>query len=327
MKVTEHFTPEGLPYLEIRGCSEFVPAHIFECGQCFRWNRLDGSDNTYIGVAGGRVLAVSTSKDASEDEAGNVITFANTDAAQFESFWKQYFDFGRDYAAIQNELSEKDQYLKMASAYGRGIRILRQEPFETLISFILSANNNIPRIKGCVEKLSAAYGERIEISEAFKAYLSRIPGVDQGKIPSAFYAFPTPERMSCVTADEISVCCKAGYRCAYIEKTSRMYIEQPLDSDTISSAALEDARKMLRAYTGVGPKVADCVLLFAGLRTDVFPVDVWVRRVLEKLYFKREITVPEACSFVDGHFGPLAGFAQQYLFYGMRENPSIFDEI
>ena len=315
LSVTEHFTGYGLPYVEIRGCEEFQPAHIFGCGQCFRWNLLPGSAGIYLGVAGGRVLAVS----AAEEASGNVITLANTDRKDYEAFWKKYFDFGRDYTAIRRTLSGKDRFLKDAAAFGRGIRILCQEPFETLISFIISANNNIPRIKGCVERLAAAFGEKIEGSDAFYRYLQE----NTAGTASSFYAFPTPERLACVPAEEFGACCRAGYRCSYLEKTVHTYLQSPIDCAAVQSAPLSEARRMLQTYAGVGPKVADCVLLFAGLRTDVFPVDVWLRRVLENLYFQREISLREAESFVSAYFGELAGYAQQYLFYGMREQKII----
>ena len=312
IQIAEHRTSYGLSYLEIRGCKEFNPIHIFECGQCFRWNLLPESRGIYLGVAGNRVLAVS----ATDGTNGKVITLANTDLREFEVFWKNYFDFERDYTAILQSLSGKDEYLKEAVNFGNGIRILRQEPFETLISFILSSNNNIPRIKGCIEKLSAAYGEKIETGAAFRQYLYENSSLQC--VPT-FYAFPTAERLSGVSADALGICCKAGYRCAYIQKTVCAYLKSPINGMALRNVSLYEARKMLCAYTGVGPKVADCVLLFAGLRTDAFPVDVWVRRVLENLYFKRAVSPREAEKFVSAYFDDLAGFAQQYLFYGIRE--------
>lgn len=312
IQIAEQRTSYGLPYLEIRGCKEFDPVHIFECGQCFRWNLLPESRGIYLGVAGSRVLAVS----AADESNGKIITLANTNLQEFEVFWKNYFDFERDYTVILQSLSEKDEYLKEAAKFGSGIRILRQEPFETLISFILSSNNNIPRIKGCIEKLSAAYGEKIETGAALGRYLYENSSLH--RVP-AFYAFPTAERLSGVSADALGICCKAGYRCAYIEKTVRAYLKSPINGMAVRNMSLSEARKMLCAYTGVGPKVADCVLLFAGLRTDVFPIDVWVRRVLENLYFRRAVSPREAEKFVSAYFDDLAGFAQQYLFYGIRE--------
>lgn len=313
MNTIQRYTPYGLPFLEITGCEEFNTAHIFECGQCFRWELLPGSAGIYFGVAGGRAAAVSVR----QGETGNIITIANAKLADFEGFWRNYFDLDRDYSEIRMLLSDKDPYLKEAASFGGGIRILRQEPFETLISFILSANNNIPRIKGCVAKLSAAYGERINVSDAFYQYLSENSTIENE--PFAFYSFPTPEKLSTASAEDISACCKAGYRCAYIQKTVRSYTENPLDCAAVRASERTQARNILQAYTGVGPKVADCILLFAGMRTDVFPIDVWVRRVIERLYLHHEVTLPEAEAFAAAYFGDLAGYAQQYLFYNIRE--------
>lgn len=312
LEVTEHFTSYGLPYVELRGCEDFDPVHIFECGQCFRWNPLPGNPRIYLGAAGGRVLAVRA-EDGSE---GKIITLANAGLRDYYAFWENYFDMKRDYAAIRRTLSERDAYLKEAAALGSGLRILRQEPFETLISFILSSNNNIPRIKGCVERLAERYGAPIETEAALNRYLRENSSVSEW-IP--FYAFPSPERLAGVSAEAFSACCRAGYRCAYLEKTVRRYLDTPIDPEAVRTAPLPAARGLLQMYSGVGPKVADCVMLFAGMRTDVFPVDVWVRRVLEELYFRRRLLPGEAEAFVSARFGTLAGFAQQYLFYGIRE--------
>lgn len=305
----------GLPCVELRGCAEFKPAAVFECGQCFRWNPLPENGQIYVGVAGGRAAAVQTVRDISGED---FVLLLNVEPADYESFWKPYFDLERDYGALRSALAAKDSFLAEAAAFGAGIRLLRQEPFETLISFILSSNNNIPRIKGCVERLCAAYGEPIVPEPAFRAYLCEYTVAE--KVPELFYAFPTPERLAASSAEEISRCCKAGYRSDYVAKTARAYVERPISVREIRAAELGTARKILSSYTGVGPKVADCVLLFAGLRTDVFPVDVWVRRVLERLYFRREVTLREAEAFTAEYFGELAGFAQQYLFYNIREN-------
>lgn len=263
LEVTEHFTSYGLPYVEIRGCEDFDPVHIFECGQCFRWNPLPGNPRIYLGAAGGRVLAVRA-EDGSE---GKIITLANAGLRDYYAFWENYFDMKRDYAAIRRTLSERDAYLKEAAALGSGLRILRQEPFETLISFILSSNNNIPRIKGCVERLAERYGAPIETEAALNRYLRENSSVSEW-IP--FYAFPSPERLAGVSAEAFSACCRAGYRCAYLEKTVRRYLDTPIDPEAVRTAPLPAARGLLQMYSGVGPKVADCVMLFAGMRTDVF---------------------------------------------------------
>lgn len=318
MKITavEKQTEYGLPFVEIRGCEEFETAHIFECGQCFRWNFVSdySGGDMFFGVAGGKAAAVSTYYENGE----KVIVIANSTLQDFNEFWYDYFDFKRDYSCVISELGKKDSHLKQATEFGKGIRILCQEKFETLISFILSANNNIPRIKGCVEKICHDYGDKIEISDAFKIYLKETAGTEVEEV----HAFPSSEQLLNVKADDYSTCCKAGYRCAYLEKTVAIYMENPelLKNASQGVSTLAEARSLVKSFCGVGPKVADCILLFAGLRTDVFPVDVWVRRVLEDLYFHREVSQKEAESFAAEYFGDLAGFAQQYLFYSMREN-------
>ena len=318
MKITaaQKQTEYGLSFVEIRGCEEFETAHIFECGQCFRWDFLpdkNGGGDMYLGVAGGKAAAVSTFYDSGK----KVIVIANATLKDFNEFWYDYFDFDRDYSKICQTLSLKDTYLEKAVEFGKGIRILRQERFETLISFILSANNNIPRIKGCVEKICRDYGEKIEVSEPFRKYLEE----KTSESIKELYAFPSAEKLLDVKAEDYSACCKAGYRCAYLEKSVAIYLEKPeiFDNSVQEKSNLAEARSIIKGFCGVGPKVADCILLFAGLRTDVFPVDVWVRRVLEELYFHREVSQKEAEKFAEEYFGDLAGFAQQYLFYSMRE--------
>lgn len=313
---TQKQTEYGLSFVEIRGCEEFETAHIFECGQCFRWNFLpdkNGGGDLYLGVAGGKAAAVTTFCENGE----KVIVIANSEMKDFEEFWYEYFDFSRDYGDICRALSLKDIHLEKAVKFGKGIRILRQERFETLISFILSANNNIPRIKGCVEKICRDYGEKIEVSEPFRKYLEE----KTSESIKELYAFPSAEKLLDVKAEDYSACCKAGYRCAYLEKSVAIYLEKPeiFDNSVQEKSNLAEARSIIKGFCGVGPKVADCILLFAGLRTDVFPVDVWVRRVLEELYFHREVSQKEAEKFAEEYFGDLAGFAQQYLFYSMRE--------
>lgn len=260
---------------------DFDCRQIFECGQSFRFEMT--ADGWWQGVAGGKMIAVRNDesflyiKGASEEDVRN--------------YWVQYFDLERDYGKLKAMFATQDPHLAQAVAVGGGIRILKQEPFETLISFIISANNNIPRIRGCIERLCRNFGEPIACPW------------ETGKI---FYAFPTPEVLAAATPEEISVKCHTGYRSAYIVESAKRYL------------AREGAMSDLRTYAGVGPKVEACVALFAGLRTDAFPVDVWVRRVLEELYFDHRPTEKEISAFVLEHFGKMAGYAQQYLFYWRR---------
>ncbi|MBE7065549.1 MAG: 8-oxoguanine DNA glycosylase [Ruminococcaceae bacterium] len=283
--------------IDIYNVTDFNLKHIFECGQCFRWNPFEDG---YIGIANGIAAFVTY------DENDRILTIQCENASDTADFWINYFDLKRDYSEIKKKLSGIDKYLNASVDFGYGIRLLNQEPFETLISFILSANNNIPRIKGCIEKLSERYGTKTSLG---------------------LYTFPTPKDLIGVSSDEISECCHAGYRCEYIVKTVKKYIERPIDVSLLREFSLTDAENYIRHYDGVGPKVADCILLFTGSHYDAFPVDVWVKRVIEELYLGKESALKEINKFAVGHFGELAGFAQQYLFYFAREHIDIMKNI
>lgn len=272
--------------IRVYGVKDFNPKHVFECGQCFRWN-LNPMGH-YCGVAGENYAEIKYSD--------GVLEIIGSTKEEFYTFWLDYFDLERDYSKIKGELSLKDEYMRRAIEFGKGIRILRQEPFETLVSFIISANNNIPRIKKCIENLCRNYGE---------------------KIKDDVYAFPKPHNLANVCENELSDCIKAGYRCNYIVEASRLFVEQPFSKESFQKIDIANARRFMRQYKGVGPKVADCILLFTGSYYNAFPVDVWVRKVMTNLY--NVSTHKEIDEFVQEYFGSIAGFAQQYLFYAIRE--------
>ena len=275
--------------IQVYGLKDFNLIHIFECGQCFRWKKT--LDDGYIGIASGKMATVYFDHD--------ILTMKNTTIEEFVNFWFYYFDLGRDYTQIKDELSKKDLHLQRAVEFGSGIRILKQDFFETLISFIISANNNIPRIKKSVELIAMNYGEMIDLDN---------------------FTFPNSLKLKGIPCEELSLLSRAGFRCRYIEHTSNKYFNEQTDIKLLSTTSLEDARKILKEFTGVGDKVADCVLLFSGCRQDVFPTDVWVKRVMEELYFGRTASLKEINEFAKVHFGELSGFAQQYLFYYAREH-------
>lgn len=294
MRVYEGKNQQGMPAVFVEGVTDFVPQHIFGCGQCFRWTVLP--DGGYAGVAGGRYAVIRCK--------GTTLCIEGADLTAYEVFWKDYLDLQTDYAYIKAKLADGDSYLQTAVLFGNGIRLLRQEPFETLITFILSSNNNIPRIRGCVERIAQTYGSAM-----------RICGSNG---PQTVYAFPSPEQLAAADCGGLSACCRAGYRCAYIVKACAQYLSRPIAPEALRNLPLKEARTALMAYSGVGPKVADCILLFTGCRRDVFPVDVWVRRVMETLYFGRPAPLRDIEAFIRARFGNLAGYAQQYLFYYMR---------
>lgn len=266
----------------------FEPKHIFECGQAFRWTVED--DKSYTTIAYGKVLNVK--------KEGSDVILKGTSLYDFDLIWKSYFDLNRDYEEIKGRLS-KDPILKEAMEFGHGIRILNQEPFETAISFIISANNQIPRIKKSIELISKYYGEKIEGSES--------------------YGFPGPEALSKADPKDLKELTKVGFRAERIVETSKIIARGDLDLDSIFGLRKDEGKEVLMTLPGVGPKVSDCILLFAYGKGDAFPVDVWVKRVMEHFYLKKETNVKLIGSYGAGIFGDLAGFAQQYLFYYARE--------
>jgi len=277
--------------IRVEGVTDFDPVHIFECGQCFRWYRE--SDGSYTGVVRGKAANVSYSD--------GVLKLDNATADDFQQIWYDYLDLGRDYGEIKKIVSAGDPIMEKAAEFGSGIRLLRQEPWETLISFILSANNRIPRIMKIVSEISRLFGQEIE-------YRGR-----------KYYSFPDIQGLAACSLDEISLC-RAGYRCEYIHEAAAMAAREGIDTERLSAMTTADARKEMLRYKGVGNKVADCFLLYSGTKYDVFPVDVWVKRVMEELYFGREASFAEIQRFASEKFGQYAGFAQQYLFYYAREH-------
>ena len=230
----------------------FELADIFECGQCFRWNKEE--NGSYTGVFHKNVLNV----DKKDDE----VIFKGICEGNIEKICTNYFDLNRDYSKIKEELSKIDDNLKTSVEYGKGIRILNQDLWETIISFIISANNNIPRIKGIIERLSKAYGNKIEY---------------EGK---EYYTFPTPEQLKNVSVQDFRSL-GLGFRDIRLYETTHMILDKEVDLNGLSKMPTKKAREELLRLSGVGPKVADCILLFSTLkRFDVFPIDVWVRRVM-----------------------------------------------
>ncbi len=275
--------------LKVGNIRDFNLTHIFECGQCFRWIRLE--DGSYRGVVRGKSVRVS--------QEGDVLYIENSGIQDFVDIWFDYFDLGTDYSNIKS-LLEKDPIMREAIETGYGIRILRQDFWEMLISFIISANNMIPRIMKTVESLSMLKGQCIDMQEGH-------------------YGFPPVEALAAATLEELQQC-KAGFRCKYILGTSRLMLEGKVTPEALGGLDTDGARKALMTMPGVGPKVADCILLFSGVKFDVFPTDVWVKRVMEELYFKREAGLKEIQQLADSNFGGLKGYAQQYLFYHARLN-------
>lgn len=279
----------------IKNCKSFKVKDIFECGQCFRWNEeLDGS---YTGIFEHNVLNVKEEKDI-------VITgICNGD---IEDICKNYFDLDRNYEEIKETLSLIDDNMKESIKYGEGIRILNQDLWEMIISFIISANNNIPRIKGIIERMSAKYGQEIK----FRG--------------TSYYTFPTIDELSQASVKDLKDL-GLGFRDRYVYETTKKIKEGKINLENLKQESTNEVRKQLLTLTGVGPKVADCIMLFSTLkRFDVFPVDVWVRRVMNDLYIHNEdetkVNKKQIQEIARDKFGALEGIAQQYLFYWKRES-------
>ena len=280
----------------IKNQESFELKHIFECGQCFRWN--EEKDGSYTGVFKGNVLNVQ--------KRGNEVIFKGLVNGNIKEIVEDYFDLNRNYEEIKKSLSKVDNYLKNSIEYGTGIRILNQDLWETIISFIISANNNIPRIKVIIERLSKKYGREIKWN-----------GI-------SYYTFPTVEEMKNATVQDIRTL-GVGFRDVRIYETTHMVLDGKINFDELHKEKdTLKVREELLQLSGVGPKVADCILLFSTLkRFDVFPIDVWVRRVMNDLYIKNEdekkVNKNEIMKLANEKFGPLEGLAQQYLFYWKRD--------
>ncbi len=270
---------------------------IFECGQCFRWNKEE--NGSYTGIWKENIVNI-------KKEGQDYVFTGICKNQNLEEEIYHYFDLDRNYEQIKKELSKKDKYMKTSIAYGKGIRILNQDLWETIISFIISANNNIPRIKGIIERLSKTYGNKIEWN---------------GK---EYYTFPTPMQLKDVTVEEYRQL-GLGFRDIRLYETTKMILEGKVDLQELkNNPNTIEVREKLLTLSGVGPKVADCILLFSDLkRLEVFPIDVWVRRVMNDLYIQNEdeskVSKKQIEKIARNKFGNLAGLAQQYLFYWRRE--------
>ena len=279
----------------IENQESFELKDIFECGQCFRWNQ--NKDGSYTGVIHNGVLTV--------EKQGRKLTFTGKLNGDIKQIVENYFDLNTNYEQIKAQLSNIDKYLKTSVEHGTGIRILNQDLWETIMSFIISANNNIPRIKGIIERISQKYGKEIEWNRQL------------------YYLFPTPEELKDVTPEDFRKL-GTGFRDVRLYETTHMVLDKKINLESLHKEDTLTAREKLLTLSGVGPKVADCILLFSTLkRYDVFPIDVWVRRVMNELYIKNEdenkVDKKEIMKLAEQKFGSLKGLAQQYLFYWKRE--------
>ena len=288
----------------IKGVKNFNIKQILECGQCFRWQRV--TDTDYIVVSNRRVIEI-----IQEDDE---VIIHNTNMDDFKNIWENYFDLNTEYGPLKEELSN-DELLKQAIEFGYGIRLLNQDPFEMVISFIISARNSIPSIMKTIKKISEKFGDKIEY---------------KGEI---YYAFPTPEQLKNATLEDIQET-GASFRSKYIidtiyninmaleaKKSGNLTDELKMyDLDYIMSLPTDECHVALQAFKGVGAKVADCIMLFSMGKKSAFPVDVWIKRAMIHFYVAPDVSLNKIRVFGREKFGELSGLAQQYLFYYAREN-------
>ncbi len=249
-------------------------AKIAASGQCFRIDRAE--DGLWEVTARGRLLRVEDRPDGALLHCGR---------GEYEDVWRDYFDMDTDYGAMRESVDPEDSYLSAAAESGRGIRILRQEHFEALISFIISQRKNIPAIKCAIEAVSRSFGERID---------------------GTHWAFPSPEALAAASFDGLRAC-SLGYRVPYVKKAAEAVASGELDLDALEALDDEALLKALMCVYGVGVKVANCTMLFGYHRIGAFPVDVWISRVLEREY-------PDGFPFE--RYSGYAGVMQQYMFFG-----------
>lgn len=291
-RVSEGRLPDGTPFVIVKGIEYFQVGQVFDCGQCFRFDPTE--DGGFEGIAGGQYIKLCQDND-------NTLELIGITAEDYYGFWRHYLALDDDYAKIRAEISacaaaasgsraERDPVMENAMSCGAGIRILHQEPWETLCSFIISQNNNIPRIKKIIAAMSEKYGEPIDVG---------------GR---RFHAFPTAEALVAAGVDGLAEL-RTGFRAKYIYDAAVKVSDGEIDPVRIGASDFAEADETLRGIKGVGPKVSACALLFGFGKTEAFPIDVWIKRVLAKYY-------PDGLDIAK--LGKYAGVAQQYLFYYER---------
>ena len=285
--------------VEVSLTGYFCIDKIFDCGQCFRFNKVTNTvhQSEYSGVAFGRFVSFA--------QDGDKLYIYNSTKEDFNNLWKHYLALDCDYEVIENDILSKsnNKDLKKAIDYSRGIRILNQEKWEAVCSFIISQNNNIPRIKKIIENLSKKCGTPISIPEEFESHVC-----DE----SSAFSFPTPEQILKLGVEGL-VELKTGFRAKYIYDAAEKIVNGEINLDFIDVFSTDQAIQYLCKVKGIGPKVASCALLFAFEKYDAFPIDVWIKKVISKYFITNELP-----TFDPTTLGEYAGIAQQFLFYYER---------
>ena len=293
-------TIEKNRYIKIEELENFDISQIFDCGQSFRFDKVKGSvhEKEFSGIAFGRFVSFA--------QDGDTLYIYGTDEHEFNTLWRRYLGLDIDYGAIRKDIEEHcpSSVMREAMEIGRGIRILRQDPFETVVSFIISQNNNIPRIKKIIENLSRECGVPIALDEELEKHVSEV---------SSLCAFPTAKSIASIGKEGLFEL-RTGFRAGYIADAVERILDGRLDLDALKNyESNEQVMQELCTVRGIGPKVASCISLFGLERYSSFPIDVWIKRVMQK-YFPE---VPEKFDPKE-YFGAYAGLAQQYLFYYVR---------
>lgn len=260
--------------LYLYGTENFSLSETLDCGQAFRWESDD--NGRWHGVAGNKYLEIYRDADA--------VIFKNTSLSDFKNFWYNYFDLERNYGEIIKTVSQ-NKTIAEAIKFADGIRILNQDPWEALCSFIISQNNNIPRIKGIIDRLCENFGENL----------------------GGYYSFPTAETISKLYVEDLEVL-RCGFRAKYIIDAAKKVTDKTVDLEALRGASYEVALESLMQINGVGPKVADCTLLFSLGHIEAFPKDVWIKRAMDMLF---DGELPECAK-------EYAGIVQQYIFHYSR---------
>ncbi len=276
----------------VENVADFNLEQTLECGQCFRFYKQN--EQEYVVVAYKHLLHAK--------QEGQTLFFLNTDRDTVENLWIPYFDLERNYDEIKKFLREKDEILKNAITEKGGVRILNQEFHEVLISFIISQNKQIPQIKQLVRRISETYG----------TYLGKING-------EAYYSFPDIKTLGTISEQDFRKM-KTGFRAPYLFDAAQKLSKGEISAKRLSGLTEAEMQKKLMEIKGVGEKVANCVMLFSLGCRSAFPVDVWIKRIVETLYFDgEEISKDKIREFASEHYGAYGGYAQQYLFCFGRE--------
>ena len=298
--------------MEIHITDDFDLDRIADSGQCFRWKKDDSDDSgAYRIIHKGHCLKIRP--------LGNAMFRLSCSEDEYREIWHDYFDFGENYRSVRERVSrEEDPFLADACEYGKGIRILRQDPWEMLVSFIISQNKNIPAIKKSIELLCETAGKRCENTGQEReddgqdrkalGQEQEAEGQEEETVGDSYYQFPSPKQILSLS-DEALAACRLGYRCRYVKAAASDVAEGKLDLDSLRDAPEEETIKGLMSVCGVGVKVANCISLFGLHHIDAFPIDVWIRRILDNEY---------PSGYPKERYSPYNGIYQQYMFYYYR---------